>query len=198
MTFLGVGVRIATAGAAIHIVGPDCQGCPIGVGNCPGAGPASTTGAVDPLCARVRWPQSGSYSSQVVIRDCIFKECDQAVVNWADWATFSDSWISSSCAMQDKAVIENHDRLFISNICGVPCGDRWNETHTRWIDNYAHRVDGGMVHVKNFRFGGEAVMPALVNFAPYMCLEVLQSPDMETQMCGRVNRSGASPERYCH
>jgi len=29
-----------------------------------------------------------------------------------------------------------------------------------------------------------------VNFAPYACREVLQKPDLETEMCGRLNRSG--------
>ena len=91
------------------------------------------------------------------------------------------------------AVIENHDKLFISNILGVPCNDVKppNASKQRWIDNYSHRIDGGTVHVKNFRFGGESSgLPALVNFAPYACREVIQKPDLETEMCGRLNRSG--------
>lgn len=31
----------------------------------------------------------------------------------------------------------------------------------------------------------------MVNFAPYACVEVVQKPDLETEMCGRPNRSGA-------
>ena len=93
-------------------------------------------------------------------------------------------------------MIENHDKLFIDNILGVPCNTRGNASKMRWIDNFAHRIDGGTVHVKAFRFGGEgAGLPALVNYAPYACLEVLSKPDLETEMCGRLNRSGPiSPE----
>ena len=68
---------------------------------------------------------------------------------------------------------------------------RGNASKQRWIDNYSHRIDGGTVHVRNFRFGGEGKgIPALVNFAPYACEEVMQTPNLETEMCGRLNRSG--------
>ena len=40
-------------------------------------------------------PQVGSYSSQVIVRDCVFHENDQALVVWSDWGSFSDSWIST-------------------------------------------------------------------------------------------------------
>ena len=43
----------------------------------------------------------------------------------------------------------------------------------------------------SFKPGGESAgLPAVVNFAPYACREVLQKPDLETEMCGRLNRSG--------
>lgn len=85
-------------GTAIRIVGPSCN---------------------DPSCPEPH-PLVGSFSSQVVIRDCAFKRNIQALVVWSDWASFSDSWITTSCNMSDQAVIENHDKLFISNILGVP------------------------------------------------------------------------------
>ena len=67
------------------------------------------------------WPeQVGSFSTQVVIRDCEFKKNVQSLVVWSDWASFSDSWITSSPNMSDAAVIENHDKIMISNILGVP------------------------------------------------------------------------------
>ena len=53
---------------------------------------------------------------------------------WSDWAVFSDSWISTSCDLRDAAVIENHDKLFISNILGVPCNTLGNASKMRWID----------------------------------------------------------------
>ena len=138
-------------GVAIHILGPSCAGCLAGVGNCPDG----------PTCSREEdpFPQVGSFSTQVTIRDCVFVGCDQVLVAWSDWVSFSDSWISTSLMMRNKAVIENHDRLFVENIVGVPASYSlpWNVTRGRWIDNYAHRVDGGMVHVRNSRFGGEGV-----------------------------------------
>ena len=40
----------------------------------------------------------------------------------------------------------------------------------RWFDNYAHRVSGGMLTIRNFRFGGESKgITAVVNFAPFVC-----------------------------
>ena len=103
------------SGAAIRIVGPGCQGCPVGVDNCP----------TDPHCPANALPQVGSYSSQVIVKDCMFSENYQTLIVWSDWGVFSDSWISSSCDMNDAAIIENHDKLFISNILGVPCNTRY-------------------------------------------------------------------------
>jgi hypothetical protein len=171
------------AGAAIKIVGPSCQGCPPGVDDCP----KDTSCPPDPL------PQTGSYSSQVIVADCVFSRNYQTLIVWSDWGVFRDSWISTSCDLTNGAVIENHDKLFISNILGVPCNhvNPPNASKQRWIDNYSHRIDGGTVHVRNFRFGGESAgLPALVNFAPYACREIIQKPDLETEMCGRMNRSG--------
>ena len=62
-----------SSGAAIHIVGPSCP---------------------EPTCPEPL-PQVGSYSSQVIVRDCVFHENDQALVVWSDWGSFSDSWIST-------------------------------------------------------------------------------------------------------
>jgi hypothetical protein len=93
-----------SSGAAIRIVGPGCQGCPAGVDNCP----------IDPHCPAVTLPQTGSYSSQVIVKDCMFSDNYQTLVVWSDWGVFSDSWITSSCDMTDAAIIENHDKLFIS------------------------------------------------------------------------------------
>lgn len=89
-----------SSGAAIRIVGPSCAGCPFGVDDCPG-----NTCPLDPH------PQVGSYSSQVVVKDCIFKGSNQALVVWSDGASFSNSWISTACNMTDKAVVENHGAI---------------------------------------------------------------------------------------
>ena len=102
----------SATGAGIHIMGPSCP---------------------EPSCPAPNF--LGSYSTQVVIRDCKFHHCDQALINWADWTTMEQCWISSSYTMQDKAVIENHDKLFLRDILGVPRNDLQNRsvTRRRWI-----------------------------------------------------------------
>ena len=105
--------------------------------------------------------REGSNSTQLTIRDCVFIHCDQALVNYCDVARLSDSWISTSPTMKDKAAIENRSgSLLLEDICGVPAVTRDNDQ--RWIDNYS------VVTARNFRFGGErAGFTAVVNFAPY-------------------------------
>ena len=76
------------------------------------------------------------------------------------------------------------------NVLGVPGGAGVRHLN-RWIDNYQHRVGGGTVHADNLRFGGEngGLLP-FWNRAPYICQEVMST--LETEMCGRVNTSGAA------
>ena len=98
--------------------------------------------------------------------------------------------------MNDKAVVENHGRLKVSNILGVPqnppkqCPP--NSTKQRWFDNFSHRVDGGMLTIRNFRFGGESMgITAVVNWAPFICAEIQSA--LETELCGRVATNGTAP-----
>jgi hypothetical protein len=84
-------------GTAIRIIGPSCA---------------------DPTCPQDPHPHIGSFSSQVIIRDCEFKMNLQSLVVWSDWASFSDSWITTAENMSNAAVIENHDKIMISNILG--------------------------------------------------------------------------------
>ena len=80
-------------GTAIRIVGPGCKGCPFGVDDCK-----------DTTCPANPHPNVGSYSTQVIVKDCVFKHNDQALVVWSDWGVLSNSWITTSCNMTDKAV----------------------------------------------------------------------------------------------
>ena len=72
------------------------------------------------------------------------------LIHWMDHQVLftSTKWVSTGA---DNAA----DKLFISNILGVPCNHvkPVNSSKQRWIDNYSHRVDGGTLHVRNFRFG---------------------------------------------
>ena len=54
----------------------------------------------------------GSFSTQVVVDDCEIVQCAQALINWADWTHFQNSWITAFGPAMSKnmAVIENHDR----------------------------------------------------------------------------------------
>ena len=93
--------------------------------------------------------RKGSNSTQITIRDCVFIHCDQALVNYCDVARLSDSWISTSPKMKDKAAIENRSGcLLLEDICGVPAVTRENDQ--RWIDNYS------VATARNVRFGGES------------------------------------------
>ena len=75
----------------------------------------------------------------------------------ADWTTIEKCWVTSSFTQtKDTAVFENHNRLFLSGILGVPRETGLTAaSRERWVDNYAYRYDGGRVSMKEFRFGGE-------------------------------------------
>ena len=102
--------------------------------------------------------RKGSNSSFFKVENCIFRECEQAVINYCDLSVMRDCWISSSPKMKDKAVIENRGfGMYIESILGVPAV---NNTDQRWIDNY------GSVRILRTRFGGEhGGFTAVVNFA---------------------------------
>jgi len=105
--------------------------------------------------------RKGSNSSQVHINDCTFLACEQTLVNHCDMTVLSNSWISTSRTMKNKAAILNHGILIMENSVGVPAVDP--AADQRWIDNY----EG--VTCRNVRFGGEdGGMTIVVNFGPYI------------------------------
>ena len=120
--------------------------------------------------------RQGSNSTQVSVRDGVFSNCDQALVNWCDLTSVADCWISSAPEMKDRAVIENHGALTLDNVCGVPGVKAENDQ--RWIDNY------GTVTARNFRFGGESAgFTAVVNFAPYVYTYPVVGPGIVLDSC---------------
>ena len=120
--------------------------------------------------------RQGSNSTQVSVRDGVFYNCDQALVNWCDLTSVADCWISSAQEMKDRAVIENHGVLTLQNICGVPAVKAENDQ--RWIDNH------GTVTARNFRFGGESAgFTAVVNFAPYVYTYPVVGPGIVLDSC---------------
>jgi hypothetical protein len=134
----------------------------------------------------------GTPSTKLVVRGCQFNACDQVLVNHCDWSSFESSWIEASCSTGAKAVIENHNHLFVRDILGVPCNHQpgHQPSLTRWFDNYGPPGFGGFLHVRNMRFGGEmGGFLAVMNFAPYLCHEVFSPTGSES--CGTVNKSGA-------
>lgn len=107
-------------------------------------------------------------------------------VNWADWTSVESSWVTSSPEMSGKAVFENHDRLFLRDVLGVPGAAYAPNANARWVDNFSHRLSGGWVHMKEVRFGDEmgCAMAAVLNFAPHVCESVPSRWDSDL-LCGR-------------
>jgi hypothetical protein len=150
--------------------------------------------AINTMNANQTGAMGGSASTQVVVRDCKFNECNQVFVNNCDWSTMEQCWIEASCSTGARGVIENHDKLFLRDILGVPCNKKGNAaqphipSETYWIGNH------GFTHAHNFRFGGEmgGFLPVM-NFAPFMCHEVLgpkAADGFQYEYCGLVNKSG--------
>jgi len=99
----------------------------------------------------------GSNSTLLKVKDCVFWDCNQALINHCDMAVLRDCWISTKQKQDNKAVIENYGVLTCQNIVGVP---RVTYTDQRWIDNY------GTLLCNTFRFGGEgAGFTPVVNYA---------------------------------
>jgi len=104
--------------------------------------------------------REGTNSTQLTVTNCVINYCDQALVNWCDMARVTDTWVTTSPTMQNKAVFENHGILLLEHVLGVPLVDP--DRDQRWIDNY------GGVTCRNVRFGGEgAGFTAVVNWATY-------------------------------
>ena len=95
----------------------------------------------------------------MIIRDCHFNECLQALHTVCDWTTFSDAWITTGY-MNDKAAIEFRGaKLLCENVVGVPLVTGQND---RWIDCH-----GCNLTCRNFRFGGEfGGMTPVVQYSP--------------------------------
>lgn len=175
------------AGAAIRLLEPSRELQPTNVGKPPHRRGVATH-ALRNFC--------GSFSTHVVIRECVFTECVQVLVNWADWTSMDAVWITTAMAMpNDTAVIENHDRLWLSNVLGVPHEVRGAGSLQRWVDNYAFRSEGGRVSMRGFRFGGEGHgLGGVWNFAPFAC-DLVQSPYTHLTLCGRIPHNATSLPR---
>jgi hypothetical protein len=150
--------------------------------------------AINTMDANQTGATGGSASTQVVVRDCKFNECNQVLINNCDWSTMEQCWIEASCDTGARGVIENHDKLFLRDILGVPCNKNGEAakphipSETYWIGNY------GFTHAHNFRFGGEmgGFLPVM-NFAPFMCHEIFgpkAADGFQYEYCGKVNKSG--------
>jgi hypothetical protein len=176
------------SGAAIRLLAPSDDAWPDRVGQSrqEGRGTGGTGGGVSGARHGLR-AFGGSFSTHVAVQRSVFEECAQALVNFADWTTVDNVWVTTSPTMRnDSAVFENHDRLFLSNVLGVPRDVGGAAARQRWVDNYAYRYDGGRVSMRGFRFGGEgAGMAAIYNFAPLAC-ELVPSPYSHMDLCGRV------------
>ena len=181
-----------SSGVAINIRGP----------NCFSLDPAADCAAQQPIYV-------GSFSSKLTIRDCNFWSCDQALVNWCDWALLESCSLVPSPDMGNKAVVENYHHLSVRDVIASPskrtnrggwsCGARggsWVEAGQRWFDNIGGPwtgAPGGKLHVQNFRFGGECGgFTTVVNRASYLCVEEQRSWPWPLELCGPPPH-GAAP-----
>jgi hypothetical protein len=65
---------------------------------------------------------------------------------------------------------QNHDKLFLQRMLGVPESGMIPGSDQRWIDNHAHGSTGGQVVARDCRFGGEGGgFTVVLNFASFLC-----------------------------
>jgi hypothetical protein len=116
--------------------------------------------------------QPGTYSTILNIKDCVFIENEQVLINRCDQTLMRDCWISSRSTMANKAVIENRAsaRSSMTNVVLVPQG---SGADRRWIDNYA------MLACRNVVFGSDPNNPGSGGFTP-----VVNFAKFETNLYG--------------
>jgi hypothetical protein len=117
----------------------------------------------------------GGFSTQLTLRDSKFIECNQVLVNWGDWTSVQDIWVTTSPTMTpNTAVFENWDRLFVKRVLAVAGTTYGPGRNVSWFHNHAYRLSGGMLHMKEFRFSddGGCSLFNIVNFAPFLCVPV--------------------------
>ena len=112
----------------------------------------------------------GTASTQFTVRSSQFYSNEQVAVNWVDQMVVEDVWVERAGpnGSYGKALFENHDRLYLSRMLGVPQPIAGNDQ--RWIDNYNHGVLGGTIVARDSRFGGEGGgFTVVVNYASFLC-----------------------------
>jgi hypothetical protein len=112
----------------------------------------------------------GSASTQYTIRSSQFFANEQVVVNWCDYMVVEDVWVERAGpnGSYAKALFENHDKLILLRMLGVPQPIAGHDQ--RWIDNHNHGNQGGVITARDSRFGGEGGgFTVCVNFASFLC-----------------------------
>jgi hypothetical protein len=106
----------------------------------------------------------GSGSTQVTVRDSKFFNNEQVTIFFGDTMTIEDVWVEGSGHNQSafKALFENHAKLILNRMLGVPYTKKG--LGQRWIDNW------GYLTARNCRFGGEGGGMTIVhNKASFIC-----------------------------
>eukprot|EP01052_Picozoa_sp_SAG31_P039002 SAG31_NODE_5319_length_2613_cov_1.815036_2_plen_575_part_00 len=112
----------------------------------------------------------GTASTQFTIKDSQFYSNEQVLVNWCDQMVVENVWVEGAgpTGSSSKALFENHDKIILSRMLGVPHPIAGNDQ--RWIDNFNHGISGGTVVARDSRFGGEGGgFTVVVNFASFLC-----------------------------
>jgi hypothetical protein len=142
----------------------------------------------------------GIGSAQFTISECQFIQNEQAVVNNCDTMTIQDCWVEGFGYNHsyDKAVFENHDKLILLRMVGVPAGNRIANNKNRWIDNGPSLgKPEGLLVARDCRFGGEAGgMTILINRVSFMCVHMKTSGVPKYPICNPPPGRGPMPAPF--
>ena len=155
-----------SSGAAVHMLPP--AGALTGFEN---ATHPNGLPIFPPPAGQTGW--RGGYSTQLTLKDSKFIECNQVLVNWGDWTSVQDIWVTTSPTMTpNTAVFENWDRLFVKRVLAVAGTHYEASQKVAWFHNHAYRLSGGWLHMEEFRFSddGGCSLLNIVNFAPLLCV----------------------------
>ena len=115
----------------------------------------------------------GSASTQFTVRSSQFYSNEQVVVNWCDYMVIQDAWVERAGpnGSYAKALFENHDKLILLRMLGVPQPIAGNDQ--RWIDNHNHGDQGGVVTARDSRFGKKTVIFSVSLWKTIICQDRL-------------------------
>ena len=139
-----------------------------------GVGNPSMGNGTSPISGICQMPTTRTFAlvQSARSRDQRSALCARGEGSIPDTMVVRDIWISGSGfnGSYGKALIENHDKLTLLRLVGVPTPVAGHDS--RWIDNGPGTGQPeGLLVVRDCRFGGEAGgMTIIVNRMSYLCM----------------------------